>query len=158
MEVQAIINMAQVSVQDMLEDTDISNSDIYDLLRTVNNMTKEILGPGNREATLLNHEELQEAQNVDIYNLLMEHKDNIQALKDKISSNNVFPRVPSFPDRVTKFNLRPAKKADVETLLKQGQRLGNGAFGVVYKVKYNGQIVALKHINQKSHKGNRNVM
>ena len=56
-------------------------------------------------------------------------------------------------DGITMFNFRPARREDIEPLLNDAVKIGNGAFGTVYKVRYKGQIVALKHFNVKSPEG-----
>ena len=139
---------------------DFTNEDIYDLLQTTNNMIIEILNIVKDEKALINHEmRSKDAQNDDIYNLSMDMKDKVLELKTSIEENKAFSRQNSkqgenIPNRVTKFNLRPAKPEDIKPLLEKPiKKLGNGAFGDVFKVKYKGQIVALKHINKQSQEG-----
>ena len=137
-----------------------TNEDIYDLLQTTNDIIIDVLNIVNDKKALINHEmRPKDAQNENIYNLSMEMKDKLLELKTSIEENKAFSRQNSkqgekMPDRVTKFNLRPARPEDIKPLLKEPiKELGNGAFGDVFKVKYKGQIVALKHINKQSQKG-----
>ena len=83
----------------------------------------------------------------------------IGRIEISLSENNRFSRQSStiegatIPNRVTKFHLRPADPKDIIPLLVEENKIGYGAFGDVYKVKYKGQTVALKHINKQSHQG-----
>ena len=139
---------------------DYTTEEIYDLLQNTNNMIIEVLNLVNNKDALINHKmRPKDPQNDHIYNLTMDMKDKVVELKKSIEENKAFSRQNSkqgekMPDRVTKFNLRPAKPEDIKPLLKEPiKKLGNGAFGDVFKVKYKGQIVALKHINKQSQEG-----
>ena len=139
---------------------DFTNEEIYELLQTTNNVIIEILNIVKDKKALINHEMgPKDAQNNGIYNLSMDMKDKVLELKTSIEDNKAFSRQDSkqgekMPDRVTKFNLRPARPEDIKPLLNEPiTKLGNGAFGDVFKVKYKGQIVALKHINKQSPEG-----
>merc|ERR1719245_2722804 len=66
-------------------DLDPDHEDIYDLLETTNNMITEALNIINNGQAVMNHDiRPADPQNIDVYRLLMEHKDRILELKTSI--------------------------------------------------------------------------
>ena len=159
-------------------DLDPDHEDIYDLLETTNNMITEALNIINNGQAVMNHDiRPADPQNIDIYRLLMEHKDRILELKTsigqyKLASSSTLTehqdRIRELRNSIEQYRLassslpstppnRPiltrARNEDIEPLLDPTKILGRGAFGEVYKVKYRGQTVALKHINNINQEG-----
>ena len=170
------INMAMALDLDI--DLDPENEDIYDLLETTNNMITEALNIINDGKALMNHDiRPADPQNSDIFRLLMEHKDRILELRTsieqyKLASNTTLmehrDRIRELRNNIEQYRIassslpstpsnRPmlqrARGEDIKPLLDPSKRLGSGAFGEVYKVKYRGQTVALKHMNNINQEG-----
>ena len=130
-------------VRGMLANNDINNADIYDLQMTSKDQIQNV-----NSVVTQNNEAIQNLQRT------------VDRIESSLSGNNQVSRPRSgtdgttIPDRVTKFHLRPADPRDIIPLLVETNKIGHGAFGDVYKVKYKGQTVALKHINKQSHQGN----
>ena len=129
-------------VRGMLANNDINNADIYDLQMTSKDQIQNV-----NAVVTQNNEAIQNLQRT------------VDRIESSLSGNNPVSRQSSsmeganIPNRVTKFHLRPADPKDIIPLLVEENKIGYGAFGDVYKVKYKGQTVALKHINKQSHKG-----
>ena len=147
---------------------DMENGEIFDLLKTTNGVVMETLSTVNNEPAPMNPEmRPPDPQSKEIYGLLMEHKDRVLELRASVEQYRpVFCRQTAnastqtdqpvhgltIPNGAREFNLRKATKKDIEPLLDLTnkneclKKLGFGTFGDVYKVKYKGQIVALKHM------------
>ena len=144
-------------------DLDPDNEDIYDLLETTNNMVSEALNIVNNQQLIMIHDvKPADPQNIDIYKRLAEHKERVLELRTIIEQHkHVFsPQTASISTQSDAIvppapaNVPQAKKEDIEPLLLDPiTKLGSGQFGDVYKVKYKGQMVALKHINTQSQEG-----
>ena len=159
-------------VQDVLEDVEkITNDMIYDISINTQLMIIDVLNSFRNEKNKLEYKKLENPQNVDLYRLQINTKDMVHELKTSVTKlqnelqmlqNKALSRQISegsvIPEHVTKFHLQKAKREEIELLLKDRKKkyLGHGTFGVVYKVRYKGQNVALKHINKQSKKGKSN--
>ena len=130
-------------VRGMLANNDINNADIYDLQMTSKDQIQNV-----NTVVTQNNEAIRNLQTT------VERIENSLSGNDRVSRQSSSIEGAILPNRVTKFHLRPADPKDIIPLLVEKNKIGYGAFGDVYKVKYKGQTVALKHINKQSHAGN----